>query len=143
MYKEMSQNHKVADMIKPNSTINFTKIQNLVNRSTVTNETYSPSTNKYPEKISLLQFSRLYKIGGIPILDFVITYILLYILNATYLKLDYALILVATIPITIFFEMLTNKELNVTFMIILILVLSTMYVLISLPDDFYKHLGKN
>lgn len=76
------------------------------------------------EQINLLEFSRLYKIAGIPIMDFVITYILLYCINALYLKYDCKIILILTFPVTIIFNMLINEKLKMTNLILLVLVLS-------------------
>jgi hypothetical protein len=85
------------------------------------------------KEISLLDFSRMYRIGQIPVMDFVIVYIILYCLNyvSSVYNYNYKFILIATIPITLVFNLLTNKDLKVSWTIIIILILSSYYLLSS------------
>ena len=83
------------------------------------------------KEMSLLEFSRLYKIGQIPIMDFVMIYILLYVLNSICLKYDYKYILIATIPLVILLNLITNKSLKMNWFL-LVIVLGSIYLLFSI-----------
>ena len=64
-------------------------------------------TNK---EINLWEFSRLYKIGQVPILDIILIYIILYLFNSLFLDYNFKFVLILVIPVTILFNVLTNKE---------------------------------
>lgn len=92
---------------------------------------YEPNDSALPpseKEISLLDFSRLYKIGKIPVIDFIIIYILLYSINSIYFKYDYKIILIVTIPITIIFNLFTNPQLKLSTIMLIILILSIFYL---------------
>jgi len=80
------------------------------------------------KEISLLDFSRLYKIGKIPVIDFIIVYILLYSINSIYFRYDYKIVLIITIPITIIFNLFTNPQLKLSTIMLIILILSIFYL---------------
>jgi len=84
--------------------------------------------NQGQETISLWQFIRMYTIAGIPIIDFIIFYVIIYIINAIYLHYDYKLVLIITVPITILFNILTNKKLKISWFIVVAMVISIYYL---------------
>lgn len=93
------------------------------------------STDSQSE-MNLLDFSRLYKIGGIPVIDFILVYVLLFIANKLYLDFNYKIILVATIPITIIFELIISQgKIKLSFILILILIISIFYLLFANYHD--------
>lgn len=137
---------KLNTIVKPVSTINF----NALNHLAVANmglgtaiTSYNPNyitqiinnnkinNNNYNE-LNLLDFARLYKIGQIPIIDFVIVYIILYVFNKLYSCFDYKFIFVATIPITVIFNLIVNKRIKLSNMMIFILLLSIIYLWYSI-----------
>lgn len=77
------------------------------------------------QTMNIINFSRLYKIGQIPVFDFIIIYVLLYIINRVYFHWDCKIILVVTIPITIVFNLLTNERIRLTNSMMILLLLST------------------
>lgn len=92
-------------------------------------KTYYEDNEKPIPRYSLLDFIRLYKIGGIPIIDFFIVYIILYMINKIHFNYDFKLVLVATIPVTIVFNLVINKKIKITLIIIIILLLSMLYLI--------------
>ena len=80
------------------------------------------------KEINLWEFSRLYKIGQIPILDIIIVYVIIYLFNSLFLNYNYKFVLLMIIPVTIFFNILTNEEFKISFFIILIFVISLYYL---------------
>jgi len=83
---------------------------------------------KSENEINLVEFTKLYKVGQIPIIDFFMIYIIFYLINSLYLNLDYKIVLVATIPLTIVFNLITNDQCKISNMILLILVMSLYYL---------------
>lgn len=77
---------------------------------------------------SLLQLARMYKIGGISIVDFIFVYIILYILNSFWLNLNYKFILLVTIPITIVFDLLVNDDFSLGLATSAVLIVSIVYL---------------
>lgn len=78
---------------------------------------------------NLWEFMHLYKIGGISVVDFFVIYVLLYVYNSLYLHADKKIILVSAIPITIIYNILTDKKMKASWFIILILLISVIYLL--------------
>lgn len=72
-------------------------------------------------EINLIDFSRLYKVGQIPIVDFFIVYIFLHFVNLVYFKYDYSAAFIATIPTTVIIYLLTNRKYKISFMVIIIM----------------------
>ncbi len=64
--------------------------------------------------LNLWQFCQLYKIGGIPVIQFIVLYFLLYIFNAIYGHYNYKLILIITVPIVIIFNLITNPNVKLS-----------------------------
>jgi hypothetical protein len=65
-------------------------------------------TNKSSRKeITLLHFMRLYKLGDIPVMDFIMIYIIFFVFNNLYFNIDYKIILIGSIPFTILFNMIS------------------------------------
>lgn len=80
-------------------------------------------------RLSLLNFSRLYKIGQIPIMDFIIIYIILCILNAIYFNYDYKFMLILTIPLTILSDIIFIKNIKTTKLLLIIFLVSIIYLI--------------
>mgnify|MGYP001266214016 CR=1 FL=1 len=103
------------------------------NASNVSNSTQespaSKTSNEDEPELTLWQFCRLYRIGKIPIMDFIVVYIILYALNCIFFHFDYKLILISTVPITLILEILTNQQLKVSAILIIILLVSVYYLL--------------
>jgi hypothetical protein len=87
------------------------------------------------DKINLLEFSRMYEIYNIPFINFFIVYAILYGFNCLYFEYDFKLVLFATIPITILISMISNPELNLSIPMMILLVVSVVLFMISLPVD--------
>lgn len=86
------------------------------------------------ENIDLVSFSRLYKIGSIPIFDFVVFYIVFYAINALYLDFSYKIVLFGAIICTVLFNLITNNECHMSYLILFILAISTYYLILSVPS---------
>lgn len=91
------------------------------------------SINKFPhdnikDKINLLDFIRSYKIGKIPIIDFLIIYVLLYIFNKMYYHFNAKTIIIATIPITIIINIVLYHNTKFGNGIIIIMIVSIFYL---------------
>jgi len=80
------------------------------------------------KKISLWEFSRLYKIGQVPILDIILIYIIIYLFNSLFLHYNYKFVLLMIIPTTIIFEIITNKEFKVSLIVVIIFAISVYYL---------------
>ena len=81
-------------------------------------------------ELNLWQFSRLYTIGEVPVIDFLIVYIILYLLNFMCSHYNYKFVLLATIPITIILNIFVNNKMKCTGVTMIILVIS-IYLLLS------------
>lgn len=81
------------------------------------------------KQLNLWQFCRLYTIGQMPIMDFFVIYVILYSINTICTDYNYKLILIATIPLTIIFNIFTNKNIKISGLLILILLTSFYYLL--------------
>lgn len=112
------------------ATVNNNDDNNNYIRRSNSNPSSIPANEK---KINLVEFSRLYRIGQIPIIDFIVVYIILYIVNALCWNFDFKFILVATIPITILFNIFSNKQLKISWVIIVILIIC-FYLLLTMDN---------
>lgn len=84
---------------------------------------YKMMIPKNMETINAWQFLKLYTVSGIPIVDFFFIYVILYVINSIYLHYNYKLVLLLTIPITIIYNIITNKKLEISvFMVVSIIV---------------------
>ena len=95
---------------------------------------YKENIDDVPEsngEINLWQFLRMYRIAEIPIMDWFIIYIFIFCLNSLYLHYDYKWVLLISIPMTILFNVLANKKFQVSGIIIIILVITTYYLVTS------------
>lgn len=137
----MSADTIANKLTKPVSDFNVTTLKNTAikmfcDHSKNFAETENQSTNQIDQSItlnhemSLFDFSRLYKIGGVPIMDFVFVYILLYAINSLYLNLNFKIVLIATIPITILLDFVLNSKLKISNIILTIMMLCTFYLFI-------------
>lgn len=93
---------------------------------------------KEKQKMSFMEFIKLYKIGKIPIIYFLVFYIVLYLINDIlnhygYKHYSYKMVLVATIPVTLIFSILTIKEVKITAIMGAILLLCVLYMIVC-PD---------
>jgi len=61
-------------------------------------------------RVTLLEFIRMYTIAKIPIMDFIIIYVIIYSLNCIYFDCDFKIVSVGTIPLTIFLNMIFNDS---------------------------------
>ena len=125
-----------TQIIKPTTTGNFNNLLKSAAISTISLGTLmdrsndyvteiSPKSSKTPKKeISLLQFMRLYNVGNIPVIDFIVEYVMLCVLNNLYFKLDYKSILIGTIPFTIIFNLSSNPKCKISSSVIIILLMS-------------------
>lgn len=119
-------NMQIKSSIKPMGRLGIFRAGSLntigVGAALSNNQTYYKQTNDYhssdnkyncENKMNLYQFSRLFKIGGVPFMDFVTVYILLYISNNMYFNICNEKILVSTIPATVLFNyFIHNKPKN-------------------------------
>lgn len=94
------------DVIRPCANINYTVVREEMknNEPELDQETENPGT------INLLEFSQMYKICGVPIINFFVVYIILYCINCIYLECDFKNVLLTTIPVTIIISILTNLK---------------------------------
>lgn len=95
------------------------------------NNVNNKQINKYniKDKINIFDFVRSYKIGKIPIIDFLITYILLYMLNKMYYHFNAKTIIVSTLVITIIINILLYNNIKFNSGIILIMLISIFYLI--------------
>jgi hypothetical protein len=134
-----NNNSLVNKIIKPTSNVNLIPLTSIAlagaGTEVITNENndgsiaHTVTIPKNQEKLNLWQFLHLYTIGGIPIIDFFIFYVILYIVNALYLHCDYKLILLLTVPIAIVYNILTNKNLKISLFIVLASLISIYFLL--------------
>jgi|SRR5579872_257063 len=96
-----------------------------------TNKISNSSNDKSPKEITLLHFMRLYKVGNIPIIDFVVVYLMLCVLNHLYFHLDYKIILISAIPFTIIFNLLADPNCKLSQSTLIVLAASIGYVVWS------------
>jgi hypothetical protein len=66
-------------------------------------------------QMNLIQFSRLYTIGGVPFFDFIVVYIALYVANSLYLHWDYRSIIFITIPIVVIIDYLVDNNVEMSY----------------------------
>lgn len=64
---------------------------------------------KNQQVISLWDFLHLYTVGGMPIVDFLIVYVILYVGNRFVLHYNQKIIIIATIALVILFNLVTSK----------------------------------
>lgn len=133
------KNHLIANKInKPISTVNASALMGaaigataatVIDEDDSTNHNNIRNISKYPDTMNLLEFSRLYKLGQIPIIDFAIGYIILYILNSICAKYDHKLILIITVPLVIIFNLLLNPNVKPTIALGIVCIISIYYLL--------------
>lgn len=79
------------------------------------------------EKINLIDFMRLYKVGSIPIIDFIFVYFILYATNRIFMLTDHRIIIILTIPITLLIDLMSNPEVRLNGLIAILFALSLCY----------------
>lgn len=116
-----------SKLTKPNSTFDINSLTNFL--LTKHMDDFEVKRNNTPEKyISFWDYCRFYRIGQIPILDFVVGYIFLYCLNSVCPHFDYKFILIATIPMVITINIMINKKIKITVSQIVIIAMSIFYL---------------
>lgn len=121
-----SDTNYAEELLKPTNRINF----NLIDKTDIgfdpkllgfndgpvhpQQRIYFKRNPKYKPEINLFDFSRLYTIGHIPVIDFVIVYIILYCLNCLCLDFDFKVVLIGAIPLTILINLLSNDKVNIS-----------------------------
>lgn len=85
--------------------------------------------------LNLLEFSRLYKIYEIPIINFVIIYIILYGLNCLHFDCNFKNVLILTIPITLIFSAISNPKLKLSPVMVIVLIASVVVAILSFSTD--------
>ena len=107
----------------------------IADNAVITRSSSAPTTaSTGQEVINLWQFIRLYTIAGIPIIDFFITYILIYVFNSYYLHYDEKIILISTIPITIIYNLLTNKNVKMSWFLLAVIIISVFLLFMVKPN---------
>jgi hypothetical protein len=143
----MSINHLVNKITKPVSDINFNKVHQYLEKTFSEHPPYRPYGDSYntpynaPHKINLFQFLRMYKIGGIPIIDFVSIYVLLYIINKVYINANYKIVFLASIAITIFVDAVMITGIYTSKLMLLIFVLSVFYIIKMERNNIISHIS--
>uniref|UniRef100_A0A6C0LU18 Uncharacterized protein n=1 Tax=viral metagenome TaxID=1070528 RepID=A0A6C0LU18_9ZZZZ len=115
----MTISNKINMMTKPTSNIRVSDLNLGI-------EKYEKNGND--NEINLLTFSRLYKIGGIPIFDLILIFFILYIINNYAQCSDSNFILIATIPTTIIIDLIICRNLKISPIMILIMLLCIFYL---------------
>jgi hypothetical protein len=115
-----------------NRTMNFVAT-NSKTSDKLTSTSISISDSSYSsyrkKEINVLHFCRLFKIGQIPVFDFIIIYLLFYVLNKLYLQCSYKFVLIYAIFTTIFINIVTNRKVRQSKIAIIILIISFFYFL--------------
>lgn len=97
---------------------------------------FSPEQLENSQTINGFQYCRLYTVAGIPIIDFIVAYILLYVANSLWFRLHQGTVLVAAIPLTIVFNLLTNSKVQMSsFLLILIIISLFLIFLLEIPSN--------
>ena len=109
---------------KPNSKIDINQLANLLLDKSIDDNKRATQT-----EINIVDFCRFYKVGHIPVIDFLVGYVILYVLNNICPKFDYRLILIGTIPLVIIFNLATNEDIQTNLLLLLILVGSIIYLI--------------
>ena len=138
----MSVAQKINNMTKPTSKLRFANIAPVVapiiasglSESTQTRKKFiSTDNNKEPVKSkSLLEFIRMYKIGNVPIMDFIIVYILLYVGNKLHFNLENQYIILSTVPITLLIDLLLDDEITPSVIMYGIIILTVFYLFFNI-----------
>ena len=123
---------KKTSLYKPTSNINLKRLAGAAIASTgaaliVDDDDSDTPAKIYTESlptINLWQFIKMYTIFHIPIVDFIITFIIIYCINALCFKYNIRYMLVAAIPITIILNLFINKKVTFSWTICILLVFS-------------------
>jgi hypothetical protein len=110
-------------------------LNSLTKISQIKNNHDGRKINEGKSNLNFWQVARLYTIGRIPIIDFIIVYIILYIINSIKLHYNYKFILIAVIPIVILINIFINKNLKPSFILILIVAISLYFLVTTNPND--------
>lgn len=102
-----------------------------LNKSNLNGEISSPNADNsnIKKEISLWSFTRMYQLGGIPIMDFIVGYIFLYLLNKLVFKCDTKLIIFSIVPIVVLANIACNPQVKLTWFIIGIMILSIYFLI--------------
>lgn len=123
----MSISIKTNKLIKPLSPIDFTEVMSEIDSIPAKQN----GSNDHPAKkeINLIELARLYRLVNVPVVDFIMVYIVIYTFNEVYFNFDYKTILIATIPITIILNLLMDNKCKITEMVLLVLFISVIAII--------------
>lgn len=79
--------------------------------------------------MSLWNYIRLYTICSIPVADFLVVYLILYIINRLIFNYDYRYAIVLTAPLVIFINMVTNTEFEMSIFALVLIAASLIYLI--------------
>lgn len=98
-------------------------------RARIQTDIQTGKAKNLPMCMSLWDYSRMYEIGNIPIMDFIGAYILFYVVNSMYFKRDFRYVIFVTIFSVILLNILFNKrvKISITASIILLLCAYVLY----------------
>ena len=122
----------ILDQVNDDNKIPIGTANNAIITRAQSAPTTTTSTNQ--EAINLWQFIRLYTVAGIPIIDFFITYILIYVFNCFYFHYDAKIIVLLAIPVTIIYNLLTNKNVKISWFLIAIMIISVFLLFVVKPN---------
>lgn len=131
-----SESYIMANKLSmPTSNINPSTLAKIIdmNEDTIT-DTNKKDDNLHkntPMVINLWDFTRMYQINHIPIVDFIYVYLILYTSNILWLHYDYKNILIGTIPIVILLNLLFNEHIRISGFLILGFFICIFYLVIN------------
>lgn len=106
-----------------------TLIDELNNKQGLQKNTVSQSDIDASKKLSLLQYLRLYTIFTLPVFDFLIFYVIMYIINCVYLKFNTIFVILSSIILTIMFNTVFNSQFKMSPIVFVVLSLCLYYLL--------------
>jgi hypothetical protein len=86
------------------------------------------SVNPNGTELNLISFTRMFRFGNLPIIDFIVVYLILYVINKSYLRCDYQHIFALTILIVIGINILDNKTFRFSKLILILIIISVSYL---------------
>jgi hypothetical protein len=105
-------------------------------------EDYTRNENSFTQKqlanaepISTIEFARMYTVAGIPFLDFIISYIILWVINAFFPIFDQKTVLLGSVPITIVYNLMTNPNVKMNFFLLVVMMISIYFIVVWQLDN--------
>ena len=111
---------------RPNSNIDINQLVTMLQMNDIKVQNKKPKSSQ--SDITLGNFCRLYQINHIAIIDFVIGYIILYVLNRLCCHYNYQLILLASIVFVIVINLLINPKVRSSIFWIAILLIAIYFM---------------